>query len=145
MPSAARKWGATYSAVIVAAAAIVPAWSRWLNEQQTVRQPVDEDETEGSKDNSTLAPREWIFYRPTSLKDLAQGFGTTFAYLAALDVLVARKAVDQTSRFFILHTLANVAITMSSAPDAARSLAAPMHDCCGKMSILPVYRARAPT
>ena len=57
---------------------------------------------------------EWVLYRPTSGVHLAQGFGTTFGYLALLDLLVARRAVDQTSRFFILHTLANIAITIAA-------------------------------
>ena len=70
---------------------------------------------------------------------MGQGFGSVFAYLALLDLLICRKAVDQTSRFFILHTLANIAITISATPDAARSLLRPFHEPIGKMSILPVY------
>eukprot|EP00966_Prymnesium_polylepis_P118879 2748007-Prymnesium_polylepis.1 len=95
MGSAQSKWGARDAAVVLAAASIVPVWSRWLNEQQTVRQQLEDgDEGEGrSARNGKLAPpKEWIFYRPTSAKHLAQGFGSTFAYLALLDVLVARKA-----------------------------------------------------
>ena len=36
-----RKWGATDAAIALAAAAVVPAWSRWLNEQQTHRERVE--------------------------------------------------------------------------------------------------------
>ena len=52
---------------------------------------------------------------------------------------MAIQAIDQTSRFFILHTLANIAITIAATPDAARSLTRPFHEPIGKMSILPVY------
>ena len=88
----ARKWGATDAALVLAAAAIVPKWSRWLNERQTERKRVEGEDGE---------EEEWVLYRPTSGVHLAQGFGTTFGYLALLDLLVARRAVDQTSRFFI--------------------------------------------
>ena len=125
-----RKWGAADVAVVLAAAAIVPQWSRWLNERQTQRRRVKGEDGE---------EEEWVLYRPTSLLHLAQGFGTTFGYLALLDLLVARRAIDETSRFFILHTLANVAITIAATPDAARSLLRPFHEPVGKMSILPVY------
>ena len=126
----ARKWGATDAALVLAAAAIVPKWSRWLNERQTERKRVEGEDGE---------EEEWVLYRPTSGVHLAQGFGTTFGYLALLDLLVARRAVDQTSRFFILHTLANIAITIAATPDAVRSLTRPFHEPIGKMSILPVY------
>ena len=127
-----RKWGAADAAIALAAAAIVPAWSRWLNEQQTHEQSVEgEDGAEETR----------VLYRPTTWRHLGQGFSTVFGYLALLDLLIARKAVDQTSRFFVLHTLANVAITVAAAPDAARSLSRPFNpsDAIGRMSILPVY------
>ena len=132
--SARRKWGATDAAIALAAAAVVPAWSRWLNEQQ--RQVVETDEA-GSEDKRCST----VLYRPTTLKHLAQGFGSVCGYLALLDLLIARKAVDQTSRFFILHTLANVAITVAATPDAARSLLRPYDPthAVGRMAILPVY------
>jgi len=123
-------WGAADAALVLAAAAIVPKWSRWLNEHQTQRRRV---EGEGGEEE------EWVLYRPTSCLHLAQGFGTTFGYLALLDLLVARRAGYPTSRFFILHTLANIAITIAATPDAARSLMRPLHEPVGKMSILPVY------
>jgi hypothetical protein len=84
-------------------------------------------------------PRAALYYKPTSARHLALGFGSTFAYLAVLDILVARKAVDSTSRFFILHTLANLAITVAATPDALRALGGPLHEPFGRMSILPVY------
>ena len=82
----ARKWGATDAALVLAAAAIVPKWSRWLNERQTQRKRVEGEDGE---------EEEWVFYRPTSGLHLAQGFGTTFGYLALLDLLVARRVVQQ--------------------------------------------------
>ena len=122
--------------MIAALASIVPAWTKWLNEQQ-----VDEEKRDVAepKPGELAAPSTLVRYRPTSIKHLLQGFGTTFVYLALIDLLVARKAVDATSRFFILHTLANLAITISCAPDAFRSLSRPLDEPYGKMSILPVY------
>ena len=79
------KWGATDAALVLAAAAIVPKWSRWLNERQTERKRVEGEDGE---------EEEWVLYRPTSYLHLAQGFGTTFGYLALLDLLVARRAVQ---------------------------------------------------
>lgn len=131
MPTAPRrKWGATDAAIIVAAAAVVPAWARWLNERhsQKIKRKTEEGEVE-----------ETTYYKPSSGRDLAEGFGSCLGYLALLDLLVCRKAVDQTSRFFILHTLANLAITVAATPDAYRSLTRPFEEPFGKMSILPVY------
>ena len=85
MARPAHKWGAADAALVLAAAAIVPKWSRWLNEHQTQRRRV---EGEGGEEE------EWVLYRPTSCLHLAQGFGTTFGYLALLDLLVARRAVQ---------------------------------------------------
>ena len=82
---ARKKWGATDAALIIAAAAIVPKWSRWLNERQTERKRVEGEDGEEA---------EWVLYRPTSALHLAQGFGTTFGYLALLDLLVARRVVQ---------------------------------------------------
>ena len=81
----ARRWGKTDAALVIAAAAIVPKWSRWLNERQTERKRVEGEDGEEA---------EWVLYRPTSALHLAQGFGTTFGYLALLDLLVARRVVQ---------------------------------------------------
>ena len=145
--SGQKKWGKTDLALIAAAAAIVPAWTHWLNETHAVTHKEDHVEAQhpvGGNGSTTEVAKtdaapEWTLYKPTSVRNLVQGFGPTFAYLAVLDALIARKAVDQTSRFFILHTLANIAITISCTPDAARALLAPLDEPCGKMSILPVY------
>lgn len=126
-----RKWGATDAALILAAAAVVPAWARWLNERHKQRKKIVRED--GEEDF------EVDFYQPSSALNLAQGFGSCFVYLAALDALICRKAVDQTSRFFILHTLANIGITVAAAPDAYRSMTRPFKEPFGKMSILPVY------
>ena len=82
---ARKRWGATDAALVIAAAAIVPKWSRWLNERQTERKRVKGEDGEEA---------EWVLYRPTSALHLAQGFGTTFGYLALLDLLVARRVVQ---------------------------------------------------
>ena len=57
------KWGATDAALVLAAAAIVPKWSRWLNERQTERKRVEGEDGE---------EEEWVLYRPTSYLHLAQ-------------------------------------------------------------------------
>lgn len=91
-------------ASVAATASVVPLWSHWLNEQHQVVQKAGEKETEpypvgrtaeADVDGSPGNEKEWVLYKPTSAKNLAQGFGTTFAYLALLDALIARKAVDQ--------------------------------------------------
>lgn len=139
------KWGAADAAIVVAMAAVVPAWSAWLNESQIDEPPAElvaAAEREAAERGPGSSSNPWatfVRYRPTKPMHLLKGFGTSFAYLAALDLLVARKGVDDNARFFVLHALANLAITIAATPDAYKSLLRPLHEPYGRMSILPVY------
>ena len=58
--------------------------------------------------------------RPLKLAHLARGVLSCLAFLASVDALVARRMKDNTSRYFLLHTLANAVITLSSAREMVR-------------------------
>ena len=77
--------------------------------------------------------------RPTRAAQIARGVLSCFAFLAAADVLVARKMRDDTSRYFLLHTLANAVITLSSFDDMRKVLTDPINEALGRVNILPTY------
>lgn len=52
---------------------------------------------------------------------------------------MARRMIDSTSRYFMLHTLANAVITLSSASEMAQVLTDPIRCSLGKCNVLPTY------
>jgi hypothetical protein len=102
-----------YTGATAVAIKAVIEWDAWLN--RTHRHQEVHKLTDGSGGEETL----WS-NRPNSLAHLKKGFGSCFAYLFFADFVTRRwfRPTDQNSRFFILHALANFAITVASTPDA---------------------------
>ena len=61
------------------------------------------------------------------------------AYLAVVDRLCCRRMKDDTGRYFLLHTLANWVITVSSASEMVSVLRDPLGKSLGTCNVLPTY------
>ena len=83
--------------------------------------------------------------RPRSVADLARGFGSVFAFLAAVDgahALVLRgmgRQRDDVGRFFFLHAVTNAVVVLATWRDALRGLINPVENAVGPAKILVPY------
>ena len=116
---------------LAASAALVRPWDEWLTSHH---EHDEEFEREDGRGTLTLGS-----CRPTTLGQLARGAGSCLAFLAACDALIARRARDDTARYFVLHTLANWVITVSSSGEMASVLGDPVNLSLGKCNLLPTY------
>ena len=127
-----RKLGVAVAAGagLTASVALVTRWDEWLNESH------EHDEEHECNDGTKVRLGSC---RPTGLGPLARGFASCIAYLSIIDIFLARRMRDDTSRYFLLHTLANLAISISSAKDMMSVLRDPLHNSLGKCNVLPTY------
>ena len=113
-------------------AALVRRWDHWLNASHHHERAFPRKDGRGVEVYGSSRPR--------SLRDLARGLLPCLAWLAALDLAVCRPLTrDAASRFFVLHTLANLVVSLSSLPDMLRSMRDPVAEPLGPCNVLPVY------
>lgn len=123
--------GLAAGAALAASPLLVRKWDEWLNESH------EHEEEHECEDGKTLTLTSC---RPRGIGPLARGALSCLAYLAIVDTLLARRyMVDDTSRYFLLHTLANLVITISSSSDMLSVLADPVNSSLGKCNVLPTY------
>jgi hypothetical protein len=106
-------------------------WDAWLRRHHDHEEEVERSDGEGTL---TLGSS-----RPRTAGQLARGFASCIAFLAAADLLLCRRMRDDNSRYFLLHTLANAIISLSSAADMARTLHDPIGSGIGHCNVLPTY------
>ena len=110
---------------------LVEEWNRWLNSHHE-----HDEEYEKVDGSGTLKVGSC---RPRRLSDLARGTLSCLAFLAACDLGVAHRMKDDTSRYFLLHTLANAVITLSSYKEMKAVLCDPIGSGVGACNVLPTY------
>ena len=116
---------------LLASAAIVKRWDEWLNSVHEHTEEFERDDGDGTVTIGSCRPRR--------ASDVARGVLSCLAYLATIDVVIARRMKDDTSRYFLLHTFANAIISLSSAPEMMRVLMDPIGSSLGKCNVLPTY------
>ena len=148
--------------LLIATARITARWNEWLRKSHEGREPIAKPGTKGyyASYARRVQRSQWdgpqggieahedgteslVSVRPRSAGALARGFGSTLGFLALVDVLLARKAVDDTARFFILHAAANLIIVLSCYKDAWRGLTAPIENAVGPPPVIPAYMIMA--
>jgi hypothetical protein len=55
------------------------------------------------------------------------------------DLLIRQRMRQDSTRWFVLHVVANIVVSISAAPDMLACLANPLVDPIGPVSVLPVY------
>jgi len=118
------------AAGLLATGCIVRQWNEWLN---SVHEHEEEKECENG--SSALVAS----CRPQRPGQIARGVLSCLGYLAAVDMILARRMRDDTSRYFLLHTLANAVITMSTAKEMLQVLSDPVGSSLGRCNVLPTY------
>ena len=116
---------------LIAIGVLTSRWDAWLN---AVHEHKEEHESEDGRNTVVMGS-----CRPRTLGHLTRGALSCLAYLAAVDVLICRRMRDDTSRYFLLHTLANAVITASSVQDMLRVLRDPIGSSLGTCNVLPTY------
>jgi len=111
---------------------LVRAWDAWLVDTHKHMRlyPLKSDPLKFSEFEST---------RPQSLSNLACGFVPCLLFLGVCDLLIRNVVEQDSTRWFLLHVLANVVVSLSSAPDMFACLAYPLNASLGPISVLPVY------
>lgn len=110
---------------------IVREWDAWLN---SFHEHDEEYERKDGKGKMMVGS-----CRPRRAADVARGIASCLAFLAVADRLLARRMSDDTSRYFLLHTLANAVITLSSGSEMLEVLRDPIGVGVGRCSVLPTY------
>jgi hypothetical protein len=116
---------------VAASIALVKRWDEWL---AAAHEHVEEHERADGRGNVMVRSS-----RPRRLAEVAKGVLSCWVFLAAVDILLARRMRDDTSRYFLLHTLANWVITVSSASDTLAVLQDPIGAALGACNMLPSY------
>ena len=137
MPDGRRSLNTTsVAAGSVAAAVLLPIvvskWDAWLNSHHEHEEEYELADGSGKRTKVGSC-------RPRSIGDMARGGLSCLAFLVAADLFVARRMRDDTSRYFMLHTLANTVITISSASEMLAVLRDPINSGVGKCNVLPTY------
>ena len=119
---------------VAAHVALVRRWDDWLNSSH------EHEEEHECEDGSKLTLGSC---RPRGIGPMLRGAASCLAYLTIVDALFARRMRDDTGRYFLLHTLANLTITISSAPDMIKVLRDPLNSSLGACNVLPTYMVPA--
>jgi len=112
-------------------ALLVRRWDEWLNASH------DHNEEHEKADGSGVLTIGSS--RPQTADQLVRGAASCLAFLTSVDLLLARRMSDDTSRYFLLHTMANAVISLSSAREMFRVLRDPIGEALGTCNVLPTY------